>query len=345
MQSIWPLLPALAVLVIVAVPELGSDPWLFVPGPLETRAAGMARPTRRLRWDVALLRASALAGGVLVAAGAALVAMGLAGPRGGFRPRSRRCGASRVPGSSCRSRFGTHPSRGSSPTILRTRSSWPATSLLDGENPYGHDYGSLGLENFYSLDGTVGAQPKSRSRSAISPTSREPRTQPRSGASSPSRSTTTGCSSFSRPSASSAPRFSFRPAPWRLAAGTVLAANSFAVRAAWFGIAVGRASSSSSSRSPSAPDPGSPPPPPAWRGRSSWSESRSSPCRSSARSCGPRGSQRELWKPAAAFGEVLWSVPTVRRRRRTRRSIDDTIAYGADAYGSSGTESRKSSSN
>ena len=27
--------------------------------------------------------------------------------------------------------------------------------VVDGENPYGHDYGSSGLEHFYSLDGTV----------------------------------------------------------------------------------------------------------------------------------------------------------------------------------------------
>ena len=67
--------------------------------------------------------------------------------------RPRRCSSS-----AC----ATPPRRGSSRTTRPTRSSRAATCVLDGENPYGHDYRRSGLERFYTRDGSVSERVRER---------------------------------------------------------------------------------------------------------------------------------------------------------------------------------------
>ena len=59
--SLWAVFATLAVLVILAVPELGSDPWEFRPG--EVRAGGPLAWLVRIadsEWDLGVIRACAL---------------------------------------------------------------------------------------------------------------------------------------------------------------------------------------------------------------------------------------------------------------------------------------------
>ena len=56
----------------------------------------------------------------------------------------------------------TPPPRGFTPTTPPTRSRSPGDLLLDGDNPYGHDYRESGMERFYTRDGSVSERVRER---------------------------------------------------------------------------------------------------------------------------------------------------------------------------------------
>jgi hypothetical protein len=239
--SVWPLLGVLAVLVVVAVPELGSDPWAFEPGALEPRGplAWLVRLADE-EWDVGLLRACALGAGVLVAGGAAVATRVDRWPSwAAVALTAAVVGLLTIPGVLLQ--VGLRDA--SEPWFFTNDSTYQielaGDLVLDGENPYGHDYGSSGQERFYSLDGTVG------------PTTREDQVALSHFAYFPGTPATAAVwrllpSPFDDyrlfvllatlallPAALLFPG----PLPWRLAAGAMLAANPLAVRAGWFGVA------------------------------------------------------------------------------------------------------------
>jgi uncharacterized membrane protein len=153
----WVLLATLGALVLVGAPQLGADAWPFVTGPIHGH--GILGPLVRAAkgaWDVDIPRTAAVCAGVLVLAGA-LVAL--------RRPRWRVDVALLVALAvavlllvpAVLLQAGLRDA--SAPWFHVNDSTYQielAGSLVrDGENPYGHDYSTSGLERFYSFDGTV----------------------------------------------------------------------------------------------------------------------------------------------------------------------------------------------
>jgi hypothetical protein len=149
----------LLVLVAIALPELGSDPWHFRPprvdpqGPLAplVRAAGE-------EWDLGIARAAAFLAALACGAFAALL---LARPT---PPLPRWTGIALVllvgvllTAPSTLLQLGLRDS--TAPWFFTNDSTYQAELggdlVLHLDNPYGHDYTHSGLERFYTRDGTA----------------------------------------------------------------------------------------------------------------------------------------------------------------------------------------------
>jgi hypothetical protein len=153
----WALVGVLLVLIAITLPELGSDPWHFRPGTVDPQ--GPLAPLVRAageEWDLGIARACAFGAALLCgAAGVALLvrrtwpawtgvllvlAVGvlLAAP-------------------STLLQLGLRQS--TAPWFFTNDSTFQielaGDLLLDGDNPYGHDFRGSGLERFYTRDGTV----------------------------------------------------------------------------------------------------------------------------------------------------------------------------------------------
>jgi glycosyl transferase family 87 len=239
--DVWLLLCALGTLVLVGVPMLGSEPWDFRPGTVHPAGpfAAFVRGAHRA-WDPEAIRAPALLGGVLVAAGIAVALV---------RPRWSRLPAIALtvlvvcllvaPGVVLQAGL----RQSSAPWFFTNDSTYQielAGKLLrNGQNPYGHDYSHSGLERFYSLDGSVTGKTR-REQVALRHFAYFPG----------SALTATAWTALPRPwsdyrffvllttVAGVAAALAF-PGPLgrRLALGAVVAANPLALRAAWFGTA------------------------------------------------------------------------------------------------------------
>ena len=156
-RGAWILLGVLLAIIAVTLPELGSNPWPFRPpaidpqGPLAplVRAAGE-------EWDVGIARAATFVA-ALVCAGAGLTL---------FRRRSwpAWAGAAVVLvvallllAPSTLLQLGLRDS--TEPWFFTNDSTYQielgGKLLLDGDDPYGHDYRGDGLERFYTFDGRV----------------------------------------------------------------------------------------------------------------------------------------------------------------------------------------------
>jgi hypothetical protein len=156
----------LLVLVAITLPELGSDPWHFRPpsvdpqGPLAplVRAAGE-------EWDTGIARAASFLAALLCGGFAAFL---LARPRPAL-PNWTGVALVLAVGlllaaPSTLLQLGLRDS--TAPWFFTNDSTYQVELggqlLLDGDNPYGHDYTHSGLERFYTRDGTVSERVRER---------------------------------------------------------------------------------------------------------------------------------------------------------------------------------------
>jgi hypothetical protein len=160
----WALLGVLLALLAIGLPELGSDPWPFRTGPVEPE--GPLAPLVRAageEWDVGIARAAVFAA-VLLCGAAALTLY-----RGRSWPASVGVGlvlavALLLMAPSTLLQAGLRDS--TAPWFHTNDSTYQielaGDLLLDGENPYGHDYRRSGLERFYTYDGSVSQRVRER---------------------------------------------------------------------------------------------------------------------------------------------------------------------------------------
>jgi hypothetical protein len=150
-RGLWVLFATLGVIVGVTMPWLGSDAWPFHPPRVEPH--GVLGPLVRAadeEWDLGLIRSAATLAGVLVALAAAVWWRATSWPRWAAVGLAALVAAMLL----------------LPPTLLQVglrdaTAPWYHTNdstyqieiagdlILDGENPYGHDYKGSGLERFY----------------------------------------------------------------------------------------------------------------------------------------------------------------------------------------------------
>jgi Glycosyltransferase family 87 len=155
--ALWALLGVLAALGLLTMPYLGADAWPFEPTAVEPR--GILGPLVRAadeEWDLGLIRSAAVLSVVLVALAAAVA----------VRIRSWSATAAIVVTLAAVGLL-LLPAVLLQVGLRDATAPWFHTNdstyqielggdlLLDGENPYGHDYSHSGLERFYALDGTA----------------------------------------------------------------------------------------------------------------------------------------------------------------------------------------------
>jgi hypothetical protein len=145
------LLSTLGVLVIVTMPWLGSDAWPFTPPSVEPR--GLFGPLVRVadeEWDLGILRSLALLAGLLVALAGAAVWWRPSWPAAvGVALAAIVVAALVVPATFLQVglRDATEPWYHVNDSTYQIELA--GDLILDGDNPYGHDYDGSGLERFY----------------------------------------------------------------------------------------------------------------------------------------------------------------------------------------------------
>ena len=232
-------LGVLFAILAVTLPELGSDPWRFRPpaldpqGPLAplVRAAGE-------EWDVGIARAACFLAALLVGA------LGVMSLR--RREWPAWAGAAAVLAvalalllPSTLLQIGLRDS--TAPWFYTNDSTYQielgGDLLLDGDNPYGHDYRASGLERFYTRDGSVSERVREREVSlehfAYFPGTAIAGALWRLV---PSPFDDYRVFVLLMTLAGFAAAMAFRaPLAWRLGVGALVVANPIAVRSAWFG--------------------------------------------------------------------------------------------------------------
>jgi hypothetical protein len=147
----WALLATLGVLVAITIPELGADPWPFMPPAVLPR--GILGPLVRAadrEWDVGVLRSIAVLAGLLVALVAAATWRIRSWPRWfAIALPILVCGMLLVPAVLLQVglRDATEPWYFTNDSTYQIEIA--GDLVLHGHNPYGHDYGNSGLERFY----------------------------------------------------------------------------------------------------------------------------------------------------------------------------------------------------
>src|SRR5215218_4792150 len=150
MRALWVLLTTLAVLVVLTMPWLGSDPWPFAPPSVDPR--GLLGPLVSLadkEWDLGILRSLAVLAGVAVALAAALVWRQPSWPRGAAIALTAIVVATLlVPATLLQVglRDATEPWYFTNDSTYQIEIA--GDLVLHGHTPYGHDYGNTGLERF-----------------------------------------------------------------------------------------------------------------------------------------------------------------------------------------------------
>jgi hypothetical protein len=237
----WGLLGVLLALIALNLPELGSDPWPFRPGPVDPR--GILGPLVRAageEWDVGIARAACFLAGLAVA----LIAAWALRRRGDWPAWAGTALAVGVAlallAPSTLLQVGLRDA--TDPWFFTNDSTFQidlaGELLLDGESPYGHDYRFSGMERFYTFDGSESARIREREVPLVH------------YAYFPG----TAISSAAWQAVVPAPFDDYRifvalmtlaglfavlafrgPLEWRLALGALVVANPIAVRSAWFG--------------------------------------------------------------------------------------------------------------
>jgi glycosyl transferase family 87 len=235
----WIVLGALGAMVTLSVGSLGADPWLFRLGAIEPSGPlGFLVRLAGREWDLGLIRSVAMLAGVGIVA-LATIGCFLRAWRAWMLVLASFAVVAALVLPATALQVGLRDS--TAPWFFTNDSTYQlelaGKLVLDGENPYGHDYGSSGLERFYSLDGSV-----------------EPDTEDRQVA--------LRHFAYFPGAALLAAGWSALPSPWddfrvfvalatlgllgaalvfpgplwaRLALGVVLAANPLVIRGAWFG--------------------------------------------------------------------------------------------------------------
>jgi hypothetical protein len=233
----WALLATLGVLVVVTVPELGSGAWPFHPGDVHPR--GVLGPLVRAageEWDLGVIRSAAVLAGVIVAAAAAVTLRVGAWTRGPALALALVVVVLLlVPATLLQVglRDATAPWYHVNDSTYQIELA--GDLILEGDDPYGHDYTGSGLERWYPAAGETGRPQVALRHLAYFP------------------GTPVSAAAWR---AAPAPFDDYRvlvmlaslgllgaallfPAPlaWRLPVGVALAANPLVVKAAWFGTA------------------------------------------------------------------------------------------------------------
>jgi hypothetical protein len=241
-RGAWALVGVLFGLVAIALPELGSDPWRFLPPSVDPQ--GLLGPLVRAageEWDVGIARAAAFAAALACGAFALFL---LARRRPAGLPRWSGvalvlCVALLLSAPSTLLQLGLRDA--TAPWFYTNDSTYQielgADLLLDLDNPYGHDYRQSGLERFYTRDGSVSERVRER-EVALEHFAYFPGSVL---AAAPWRVLPAPLDDFRllvllSTLALVGVALLFRgPLGWRLALGAVLACNPIALRSAWFG--------------------------------------------------------------------------------------------------------------
>jgi hypothetical protein len=163
-RQAWLLVGTLGVVVALAVPALGSDPWPFRPGHVHAHGLfGFVVRAAHERFDVGLLRTPAVLAGLFVVALAVLVLAWRRMPLWlGAGGAVVVCVLVLFPGVILQAGL----RQSSEPWFFTNDSTYQielgGQLIRDGHDPYGHDYSASGLERFYSLDGAKPAPTASR---------------------------------------------------------------------------------------------------------------------------------------------------------------------------------------
>jgi hypothetical protein len=164
-RGAWTLVGVLFFLVAINLPELGSDPWRFRPGSVD--AQGPLAPLVRAageEYDLGIPRACAFLAGLLCGAAALML---LARPRAwskGLAVGLVLAVGLLLAAPATLLQVGLRNS--TAPWFYTNDSTYQAELggelLLDLDNPYGHDYRRSGLERFYTRDGSVSERVRQR---------------------------------------------------------------------------------------------------------------------------------------------------------------------------------------
>src|SRR4051794_28415703 len=151
----WAVLGVLTLMLAVNLPELGSDPWPFRPGPID--AQGPLGPLVRAagrHWDLGISRAATLLAMLLVAGAGVLVGRRRGVPRRAAVALGVVVGLMLLLPSTLLQR-GLRDSP--KPWFFTNASTYQidlsGDLLLHGRNPSGHDSSASGLERFSPFDG------------------------------------------------------------------------------------------------------------------------------------------------------------------------------------------------
>jgi hypothetical protein len=150
-RGLWVLFSTLGVIVAVTMPWLGSDAWPFQPPRVDPH--GLLGPLVRAadeEWDLGLIRSAAVLAGVLVALAAAVWWRAAGWPRWAAVGVAAVVAAMLlVPATLLQVglRDATEPWYHTNDSTYQIEIA--GDLILDGENPYGHDYDGSGLERFY----------------------------------------------------------------------------------------------------------------------------------------------------------------------------------------------------
>jgi len=153
----WIVVGALALVVVLNIDTLGSEPWRFRPGTVHPRGplSVLVRAAGR-HWDPSLLRTAAMLAGVgVVVLAIAIMLRGALPAWVALAAAAAVCVVLVLPGVLLQAGL----RQSTAPWFFTNDSTYQielaGTGLVHGHDPYGGDYAHSGLERFYSLDGTV----------------------------------------------------------------------------------------------------------------------------------------------------------------------------------------------